>query len=181
MVLGVVREQSNPTFEAVLAARPLERRVELSALLAAHWSPGVAGRSVLANHAYYEAVAAVRDTRKPPEITQVGERQWEEARRFLPMILGLAQRPKRTRAEVVAAARVLGCGPTHVYAPLRRYLADPRLTSLFPRPPRGPGRLFCCTPEIDALINEVIETVYLTRQRARISDVEAEVRGAATS
>jgi transposase InsO family protein len=63
MVLGVVREQSNPTFEAVLAARPLERRVGLSALLATDCSPGVAGRSVLANHTYYEAVAAVSDTK----------------------------------------------------------------------------------------------------------------------
>jgi len=118
----------------------------------------------------------VSDTRKPPEITQVGERQWQEARRCLPVIHGLAQRPDRTRAEVVAAARALACGPTHVYALLRRYLADPRLTSLLPRPPGRRLGFSVCTQQIDALINEVIETVYLTRQRARISDVETEVR-----
>jgi putative transposase len=118
----------------------------------------------------------VNDTRKPPEITQVGERQWEEARRCLPVIHDLAQRPDRTRAEVVAAAGALACGPTHVYALLRRYLADPRLTSLLPCPPGRRLGFSVCTQQIDALINEVIETVYLTRQRARISDVETEVR-----
>jgi len=112
----------------------------------------------------------------PPEIMQVGERQWEEARRCLPVIHALAQRPERTRAEVVTAARALGCGTTHVYALLRRYLADPRLTSLLPRPPGRPRGFSVCVEEVDALINEVIETVYLTRQRARVSDVETEVR-----
>lgn len=116
------------------------------------------------------------EARKPPEITQVGERQWDEARRCLPVIHALAQQPERTRAEVVAAARMLGCGPTHVYALLRRYLADPRLTSLLPRPPGRRLGFSVCSEELDALINEVIETIYLTRQRARISDVEAEVR-----
>src|SRR6185437_13699493 len=98
------------------------------------------------------------------------------ARRCLPVIHALAQQPERTRAEVVAAARMLGCGPTHVYALLRRYLADPRLTSLLPRPPGRRLGFSVCSEEVDALINEVIETIYLTRQRARISDVEAEVR-----
>src|SRR5712691_5502935 len=138
--------------------------------------PSIAGRPVLADHTHHEVVAAVSDGRMPPEIMQVGERQWEEARRCLPVIHALAQRPERTRAEVVTAARALGCGTTHVYALLRRYLADPRLTSLLPRPPGRPRGFSVCVEEVDALINEVIETVYLTRQRARVSDVETEVR-----
>ncbi|MGB6451375.1 MAG: Mu transposase C-terminal domain-containing protein [Steroidobacteraceae bacterium] len=118
----------------------------------------------------------MNDPRMPPEITQIEERQWQEARRCLPVIQGLAQRAVRTRADVEAAARSLGYGPTHIYALLRRYLADPRLTSLLPRLAGRPRGLSLCAEEIDGLINEVIETVYLTRQRARVSDVEAEVR-----
>ena len=118
----------------------------------------------------------MNDPRMPPEIAQIEERQWQEARRCLPVIQGLAQRAVRTRADVEAAARSLGYGPTHIYALLRRYLADPRLTSLLPRLAGRPRGLSLCAEEIDGLINEVIETVYLTRQRARVSDVEAEVR-----
>lgn len=111
-----------------------------------------------------------------PELLSVSSVQWEKARRCLPVIRQLMDNHQRTRAEVAAAAAELGCGPTHVYALLRRYLADPRLTSLLPRR-RGaqPGRSRLAA-EIDMLINETIETVYLSRQRPRIMDLVLEVR-----
>lgn len=65
------------------------------------------------------------------ELTSVTAEQWEEARRVLPIVREIAANPARTRAQVVAAA-ALGCGPTHLYALVRRYSADKRLTSLLP-------------------------------------------------
>jgi putative transposase len=114
--------------------------------------------------------------RSAPELSSVSAAQWEEARRILPIIRGLAEAPSRTRARVVAAGTVLGCGPTRVYSLLRRYLANPCLTSLLPEPPGRKQGVSQCAAEIDSLINEVIESMYLTRQRPRISDIQMELR-----
>lgn len=114
--------------------------------------------------------------RSAPELLSVSPAQWDEARRRLPIIGRLAQAPRRTRAAVIVAGSELGLSSTHVYRLLRRYLADPRLTSLVSRPCggiRGRSRL---PSEIEALVDEAIETVYLTRQRPRIMDLVMEVR-----
>lgn len=111
-----------------------------------------------------------------PELSLVDAAGWEEARRYLPVIRGLAENPARTRRDVTAAAAELGCGVTHAYALLRRYLADARLTSLLPRR-RGPKRGTSLLDEpVDALIREVIDGVYLTRQRPPIVHLVDEVR-----
>ncbi len=111
-----------------------------------------------------------------PELSTVDAAAWDEARRCLPVIRRLAENPARKRSDVLAAAADLGCGPTHAYALLRRYLADARLTSLLPRR-RGPERgISLLDQEVDALIGEVIDAVYLTRQRPRIAHLIEEVR-----
>lgn len=111
-----------------------------------------------------------------PEISTIDVAAWDEARRCLPVIRRLAENSARTRSDVQAAAAELGCGPTHAYALLRRYLADARLTSLLPRR-RGPERgISLLDQEVDALISELIDTVYLTRQRPRLVHLVDEVR-----
>jgi putative transposase len=111
-----------------------------------------------------------------PELSSVSTAQWDEARRALPVIRDLAGNSDRTRAHVVAAAAVLGCGTTHVYALLRRYTIDATLTSLLPER-RGPAPGFSrLRAELEALIEEAIESVYLTRQRPKIADLVVEVR-----
>lgn len=111
-----------------------------------------------------------------PELSTVDAAAWDEARRCLPVIRQLAENPARKRSDVLAAAADLGCGPTHAYALLRRYLADARLTSLLPHR-RGPERgTSLLDQEVDALIREVIDAVYLTRQRPRIVHLVEEVR-----
>ena len=111
-----------------------------------------------------------------PDLILVGTAAWDEARRCLPVIRRLAENAARTRADVEDGARELGCGATHAYALLRRYLADPRLTSLLPRM-RGPERGFSkLDQEVDTLIAEAIDTVYLTRQRTRLSELVGHVR-----
>jgi putative transposase len=116
------------------------------------------------------------DTPTPPELSDVGEAEWTEARRCFPVIQRLCKTPRRTRAQVTAAAAELGYSRSQIYVLLNRFLLDPRLTSLIPRkrgPLRGRSRL---SAEIDQLVNEVIETVYLTRQRPRLMDLVNEIR-----
>ena len=77
--------------------------------------------------------------RSTPDLSSVGTAQWEEARRRFPIVRRLVDDPSRTRAQVIEAAAALGLGVTQTYALLRRYQADPRLTSLLPQH-RGPAR-----------------------------------------
>jgi putative transposase len=116
------------------------------------------------------------DPRSIFEFSSVSEPQWVEARRCHAVIARLAKNSRRTKAEVVNAAAELGYSRAQVYVLLDRYLADPRLTSLLPRrrgPTRGSSRL---TTEMDCLVDEAIETVYLTKQRPRIMDLVSEIR-----
>jgi putative transposase len=111
-----------------------------------------------------------------PELSAVDGALWEEARRRLPLVRRVASDPNRTRAQVSELAAALGRGVTQTYALLRRFQVDPRLTSLLPQhrgPAHGYSRL---TREVDALIEEVIEAFYLTKQRPKISDLVIEVR-----
>ncbi|UPJ49610.1 transposase [Bradyrhizobium sp. 200] len=111
-----------------------------------------------------------------PELSMVDAAAWDEARRCLPVIRRLAENSARKRSDIVATAAELGYGATHVYALLRRYLADARLTSLLPRR-RGPERgISLLGQDVDVLINEVIDNFYLTRQQPRIVDLFDEVR-----
>jgi len=111
-----------------------------------------------------------------PEYGDVSEEDWEIARRWLPLLRELAHKQDRTRAEVAAAAAEMGRSAAQAYRLLRRYEADPKLTSLLPRqtgPARGYSKL---SPSLDRLIEEAIEVVYLTRQRIRLSDLVMEIR-----
>ncbi|MEO8713649.1 MAG: Mu transposase C-terminal domain-containing protein [Acetobacteraceae bacterium] len=111
-----------------------------------------------------------------PDIATVSPAAWDEARRYLPVVRRLAENSGRSRADVEAAAEELGCGPTHVYALIGRYLDDPRLTSLLPRK-RGPSAGFSrLQTEVDTVVGEAIDGVYLTRQKPKIMDLVEEVQ-----
>lgn len=116
------------------------------------------------------------DIPTPPELSAIPESAWAEARRYFPVFHRLANTPKRNRSQVIAAAAELGCSRSLVYKLLRRFIADPRLTSLLSHqrgPTRGGSRL---SSEIHRLIDEMIESVYLTPQRPRLTDLVTEVR-----
>ncbi len=111
-----------------------------------------------------------------PELSSVHASRWDEARRYLPVIQRLGASAHRTTKDVIAASIELGCGPAHVFRLLRRYSADPRLTSLLPRRRGTKDGHSYLRHEVEAVINEAIETLYLTRQRPRVADLVAEVR-----
>lgn len=111
-----------------------------------------------------------------PDLSIVDSAAWDEARRRMPVIRRLAEKPERTRADVLAAAAELGYGATHVYSLLRKYLVDGKLTSLLSHR-RGPERgISLLDEQVDDLIREVVDGMYLTRQQPRIADVVDEVR-----
>ncbi len=115
-------------------------------------------------------------TQSTSELSLVPEAQWAEARRCMSVIQRLANNPARGQEQIDCAVRELGFSRAQVYILLRRYLADPRLTSLLPRR-RGPDRGFSkLTAEVEQLVDEAIESVYLARQRPKISDLVMEIR-----
>jgi putative transposase len=111
-----------------------------------------------------------------PELLSVKPPQWDQALRSLQVVRRLAESSARTRFEVATAAAELGCGVVQLYKLLGRYQADPRLTSLLPhrRGPAPGGSLL--SAEVDAVIDDAIQTVYLTRQKPRLSDLVTEIR-----
>ena len=110
------------------------------------------------------------------DLSLVPEAQWEEARRCMSVIQPLANNPARGQEAIDNAVRELGFSRAQVYILLRRYLADPRLTSLLPRR-RGPDRGFSkLKVEVEKLVDETIDAVYLAQQRPRVSDLVMEIR-----
>src|SRR4029077_13714964 len=94
------------------------------------------------------------DARTTSELSLVPETQWEEARRCMNVIQRLAKSPTRGQEDIDHAVQELGFSRAQIYILLRRYLADPRLTSLLPRR-RGPDHGFSkLAAEVDQLVDE---------------------------
>ncbi len=116
------------------------------------------------------------DAPTAPELLSVKPPQWDRALRYLSVVRRLAESSTRSRSEVGTAAAELGCGVAHLYALLSRYRSDPRLTSLLPhrRGPRPGGSLL--PADVDAVVDDAIQTFYLTRQKPKLSDLVVEIR-----
>jgi putative transposase len=111
-----------------------------------------------------------------PELIEVPEQDWQEARRRLAIIQPLSTTKDRTRDSMTLAARHLRVSVTHAYRLLKRYEADPRLTSLLPAPcgpKHGKSHL---QPLVEDVIRTTIEEVYLTRQKPCVTVLVEEVR-----
>lgn len=111
-----------------------------------------------------------------PELDEVSEADWQVARQRLALIRELAQNSSRTRADVARAAVQMERSIPQVYRLLRRYVADPKLTSLLPKP-KGPAPGYTkLSAALERLIEEVIQSAFLTRQRIRMSDLVLEIK-----
>jgi len=110
------------------------------------------------------------------DIHEVSSEAWAEAARRLEVIKPLAADLRRTRADVRAAGVELGCGVSQAYTLLNRYLLDPRLTSLLNvRTGRKPGR-HMISADLEGVVAEAIEEVYLTRAKPTVARLVLEVR-----
>jgi putative transposase len=111
-----------------------------------------------------------------PELIEVPEQDWQEARRRLAIIQPLSATSARTSDTMMLAAKHLQISVTHTYRLLKRYETDPRLTTLLPAPrgpKRGNSRL---QPLVEDVIKTCIDEVYLTRQKPCVTALVAEVR-----
>lgn len=122
-------------------------------------------------------ITAAYEVREPsPDLSEVSEPQWQLARERARLIRDLVDKPQRTRADVARVAAQLGVSVPRVYRLLRRHRHDPTVTGLLDRrrgPNAGDSRL---RPEVDALIDQAIESTYLSKQRVRLADLVREVR-----
>jgi len=110
------------------------------------------------------------------DLSVVSEAHWEEARRCMSVIRRLAENASRGQRDIDCAVQELGFSRAQVYILLRRYLADPRLTSLLPRR-RGPDRGFSkLSDEVERAVDKTIESVYLSKERPKVSDLVLEIR-----
>ncbi|KND57439.1 TniA putative transposase [Candidatus Burkholderia verschuerenii] len=111
-----------------------------------------------------------------PDLSGIALEEWEKARRRLDVLKPLAESERRSRGMAQEAADALGISLTLVYRLLARYEADPRLTSLLPeRRGRREGQLVLAD-EVEEIVGVVIDELFLTRQKQRVSDVVVEVR-----
>ena len=111
-----------------------------------------------------------------PDFTSVAATAWNKARRRTEIIRELAENPRRTKIDVREAAGRLGCSVARAYKFLAWYMEDPTVLSQLPRrpgPDRGHSRL---DAELDTLVDQVIESMYLSKQRPRNPDLVNEVR-----
>jgi len=124
--------------------------------------------------------SAVPGAPAAPDLAEIGEAEWEQARRRAAAIRPLAEVPRNSRARVEQVAAELGCKPALVYRLVARWRADPRVTSLLPSTRgRRPGA-FRKAPEIDELVRVAIEEVYLTRQKPTVSHLVGRCVGGAS-
>ena len=102
---------------------------------------------------------------------------WDEAKRRAHVIAPLAAQAVVPIAAAETAAEQLGVSTRFVYQLIRRYRTSGSLLSaLAPQPPTG-GRGKTRLPQsVERVITQVIESVYLTRQKRRIEAVVFEVR-----
>ncbi len=111
------------------------------------------------------------------DLTLYSESDWAEAKRREVVIRQLADSPTCPQHAVTAAADALDLSPRHVYTLIRTYRnSGELLTSLIPARSNGGRGKSRLPKEIDAHIQDAIETVYLNHQKASASAVIEEVR-----
>jgi len=112
-----------------------------------------------------------------PDLATVSALQWAEAKRREAHIRPLAELGICTTARAEAAARELGLSSRRVYALIRRYRASGGLlTALLPGKSKGGQGKSRLSEEIEKIIGETIDAIYLNRQKAPVSRVVEEVR-----
>lgn len=102
---------------------------------------------------------------KPRSLDAICEKEWEIARGRYAIIKPLVKMPRFGRADVQRRAKEFGRDPSTLYRWIQRYIAFEDLSTLVPEPhgwAKGHTRIPAHT---EAVINEVIQDYYLTKQR----------------
>ncbi|WP_374351874.1 Mu transposase C-terminal domain-containing protein [Chitinimonas sp.] len=100
-----------------------------------------------------------------PDLLSVDESDWSEAERRKAIILPLLGQRRRTRKQVVARAGEFGLHANTLYKWLKAYESDGLVTALLPKLQRKDKGATKLQAEIEAIIEDVIKTEYLTMQK----------------
>jgi putative transposase len=112
---------------------------------------------------------------RPSDPSLIPKALWDEANARFEIIKLLLQLQKRTRATVKARALECNRSVATLYRWIEAYEATGEILSLVrdARTDIGKGRV---TPEIEAIISDVIQTHYLTEQRPSVESVIVKIR-----
>jgi putative transposase len=111
-------------------------------------------------------------------LADIPEAEWQEACRRESIIRPLAALKRLSEAAVADACDVLQLRETQLYEMLRRFRADPSVTSLAldrPGPRKGAIRL---DPEVLAVVQRCIRDFYLTPQKLSVTAVHKQIERA---
>jgi putative transposase len=110
-----------------------------------------------------------------PDLSELDDRDWDEARRRLDLIQPVVDAARLPRSVMSERARDAGVEVTTLYRWARLYRASGLLSSLLPYKPgggRGKSRL---EPAVEQIVLQTIEEHFLTRQQRTIQSTAAEV------
>ena len=110
------------------------------------------------------------------DITTVDEAAWTEAVARELVLRRLAGRERLDRAEVLEACRKLGVKRARLYQLLRAYRVRPVTSSLVNRPTGSRAGARRLSADVEALIDEAIQTFYRSRQKPSVNALQKEVR-----
>ncbi len=123
-----------------------------------------------------EPVSAVPTaTSARPDLAELDDRDWAEARRRLELIEPLLEGVRCPRAAIVERARAAGHDASTLYRWTRVYRATGLLSSLLPYKPsggRGKSRL---NNAVEQIVNDTIAERFLTRQQRTVRSTSLEV------
>lgn len=122
-----------------------------------------------------KAVPAAPETKVPPDLHQLNEVEWHQARQRAAVLIPLVAKDAIGHVEAQAAAAALGISFRLVYRLVARYRESPALTSFLPRRrgrQKGEVRL---SPIQERIIAVVIDELYLTRQQMKPKEIITEV------
>lgn len=105
------------------------------------------------------------------------EEAWAKARRRAAVIMPLAEQRTVTRSEAEAAGKKLGVSSRIVYKLIARCRSgEGLLTDLAPRVSSGGKGKTRIETDIEKIVDDVIKSFYLTRQRRSVSVIVREIR-----
>jgi putative transposase len=112
------------------------------------------------------------------DLSLIPEAAWNEARRRAEVIRPLADRERRPRPMIQAAAATLGLSVRQTYTLLRRCReAGGELTALLPGRSSGGRSRPRVAPASEAALHRVVDELYLTPQKPTAAEVAREVAG----
>jgi putative transposase len=112
----------------------------------------------------------------PKDLAAYSVEEWSEAQRRLEAIKGLLDNPLRTRGDAEAMARNAGVHVATLYRWLDDYISAGHVSALVPaKRGRRPGTSML-QPEVNAVVQSVIEDYYLHKQKRTPDDAIEEVQ-----